>query len=106
MQKRLRTKQIVIRMTEEEYEQIKNKIEQSKMTQQEYLIRACTDKKIIVVEGIRELTVELKRIGNNLNQIARACNEGRGNCKEEVHEIEKELGGVWQLLRRLAQGRV
>ncbi|MEG0900308.1 MAG: plasmid mobilization relaxosome protein MobC [Oscillospiraceae bacterium] len=106
MQKRLRTKQIVIRMTEEEYELIKNKIEQSKMTQQEYLIRVCTGKKIIVIEGIRELTVELKRIGNNLNQLARACNEGRGNCKTEVHEIEKELGGVWQLLRRLAQGRV
>lgn len=93
-------------MTEEEYQQVKDKIEQSKMTQQEYLIRACTDKKIIVVDGIRELTAELKRIGNNLNQIARTCNEGRGNCKTEVYEIEKELGGVWQLLRRLAQGRV
>lgn len=105
MQNRIRNKQIVIRMTEKEYQQIKIKVEQSGMTQQEYLIKACTGKKIIVVDGIRELTIELKRIGNNLNQIARACNEGRANCKSEISEIERGLADVWQLLRRLVQGR-
>lgn len=92
-------------MTEDEFLQIKNKVEQSGLSQQEYLIRACTNKKIIVIDGIRELTVELKRIGNNLNQIARACNEGKANCKNEVAGIERELGDIWLLLKRLARGQ-
>lgn len=105
MQNRIRNKQIVIRMSEEEYQKIKKKVNQSELTQQEYLIRACNNKKIIVIDGIRELTVELKRIGNNLNQIARACNEGRTNCKSELSQIERGLADVWQLLRQLVRNR-
>lgn len=103
---RTRPKQIVIRLNDEEYEAIKKKIERSKMSQQEYLIRACTNKPIVVIDGVMELTSELKRIGNNLNQITRACHEGKADCKDEVAVIEKELGEVWQLLRRSIQGRV
>lgn len=103
---RLRSKQIVIRLTEEEYESVKMKIEQSKMKQQDYLIKALTNKPIVVIEGVHELIPELKRIGNNLNQLTRACHEGKANCKSEVSEIEKELGDVWLLLRRSIQGQV
>ena len=33
-------------------------------------------KQIVNTDGIKELIPELKRIGNNLNQIAKRCNEG------------------------------
>ena len=32
-----------------------------------------------MTDGIKELIPELKRIGNNLNQIAKRCNEGPMN---------------------------
>ena len=102
---RLRTKQIVIRFTEDEYKTIKSKIEQSKMKQQDYLIRALTSKPITVIEGVHELIPEIKRIGNNLNQLTRACHEGKADCKLEVEQIEKEMSEVWQLLNRSLQGR-
>lgn len=106
MQNRTREKQIVIRMNEKEYAQIKNKVAQSGLKQQDYLIRALTNKKITVIDGIKELTIELKRIGNNVNQIARACNEDRADCKEEIKQVESELSGIWQLLRQLVQKQV
>ena len=34
------------------------------------------EKQIVNTDGIKELIPELKRIGNNLNQIAKRCNEG------------------------------
>ena len=34
------------------------------------------EKQIVNTDGIKELLPELKRIGNNLNQIAKRCNEG------------------------------
>lgn len=41
-----------------------------------FVRNCCLDNPIITVAGIKELTTELNRIGNNLNQIARLSNEG------------------------------
>lgn len=74
---RTRPKQIVIRVSEEELTQIKEKVAQSGKNQQEYIIEALTQPTITNTDGIKELIPELKRIGNNLNQIAHALN-GKG----------------------------
>lgn len=103
---RTQTKQVVIRMTEEEFEEMKRRVEKSGKKQAEFLREAILKKTIVSTEGMKALVPELKRIGNNINQIARSCNEGRQATYAEVKQIEKELGEVWQLLRRLAAGRV
>lgn len=98
---RKRPKQLVIRVSEDELQQIKDKIDHSELKQNDYLLKCALDKNIIVVDGLKELTVELKRIGNNLNQLTRAVNEGRANCRDELHEINGEMKEVWQSLRSL-----
>ncbi|MCX6383479.1 MAG: plasmid mobilization relaxosome protein MobC [Actinobacteria bacterium] len=55
---------------------LKNKISKTSLTRSDYLRKCSLDKNITVVPGIRDLIIEIKRIGNNLNQIARAANEG------------------------------
>lgn len=100
---RARPKQIVIRASETEFEKIKKKVEKSKLTQNEYLLKSALNKEIIVVEGLRDLTVELKRIGNNLNQLTRSVNEGKINYSKELSEVNEEMKEVWQLLRQLIQ---
>lgn len=72
---RTRPKQIVIRVSEEELAQIKKKVEQSGKSQQQYIIEALTQKQVINTDGIKEIYPELKRQGNNLNQIAKKLNE-------------------------------
>ena len=57
---RSRPKQIVIRASEKEFDRIKRKVEKSKLTQNEYLLKSVLDKEIIVIEGIKDLTIELK----------------------------------------------
>ena len=100
---RSRPKQIVIRASDEEFERIKAKVEKSRLKQNEYLLKCCLNKDIYVIEGLHELTTELKRIGNNLNQLTRAVHEGKANCKGELEVIQKELGETWQSLRLLIQ---
>ncbi len=100
---RSRPKQIVIRASDEEFDKIKSNVKKSKLKQNEYMLKCCLDKEINVVEGMHEVTVELKRIGNNLNQLTREVHQGRANCKNELGEIQKELGETWQLLRLLIQ---
>jgi uncharacterized protein (DUF1778 family) len=100
-QNRTRNKQVVLRLTDEEYEKLKKKIEKSKLNQNDFLLSAALNKKIHVVEGIRDLTNQIKKIGNNLNQLTKLAHEGRVNCKNEIEEIKKGLGESWQLLRVL-----
>lgn len=104
---RTRPKQIVIRVSEEELMQIKEKVEQSGKNQQEYIIEALTQPTITNTDGIKELIPELKRIGNNLNQIAHqiahALN-GKGYYSYNlITENQKELGQLWQSLRQFLQ---
>jgi len=100
---RSRPKQIVVRASQIEFDAIKLKVAESKINQNEYIIRCLMDKDIVVIDGLREQTVELKRIGNNLNQLTRSVNEGRANCSKELQDINKEMKEVWQSLRLLIQ---
>ena len=102
---RKRQKQIVIRATDKEFEQIKKKVEKSKLTQNKYLLQSALDKEINVVEGIKDLVLETKRIGINLNQLTKLANQGKVDCSDELEEINGELVEVWQSLRQLIQSQ-
>ena len=99
-----RPKQLSFRVNEEEYQKLQERVQESGKNQQEYILSCVLDKKIVNTDGIKELIPELKRIGNNLNQIAKRCNEGGVLPSEaEVREQGEELKQVWQLLRRYLQ---
>ena len=100
---RTRPKQIVIRMSEEEYAKVKTKVEKSGLKQQDYLIRAITNKPITNTDGLKELIPEVKRVGNNLNQLSRKANEGYVVGVEPLEQIQKELSELWQSLRQYIQ---
>lgn len=103
---RKRAKQIVIRATEKELEQIQKKVKKSKLSQNKFLLQSALDKDIVVVEGVRDLVIETKRIGVNLNQLTKLAHQGKVDCKEELEGINRELVGVWQSLRQLIQKQV
>ena len=95
---RTRPKQIVIRVSEEELAQIKEKVEQSGKSQQQYIIEALTQSNIVNLDGLKEIYPELKRQGNNLNQIAKKLNEnGYVDYKQELPNTMKEVRDAIQL---------
>ena len=73
---RKRNQTISIRLTTEEKEEIIAKAKQANMTLTDYLIE-CSRNTEITVTDLSEVLIELKRIGNNLNQIARKVNSRR-----------------------------
>ena len=91
-----RPKQLSFRVSEEEYQQLQEKISESGKNQQEYILSCVLEKQIVNTDGIKELIPELKRIGNNLNQIAKRCNEGGMLPSEaEVRKHGEELNKVY-----------
>lgn len=100
---RTRPKQIVIRLSEAELQAVKEKVEQSGMSQQEYIIRALLEKPVLNSDGIKEIVPELKAVGNNLNQIAKALNGSKYYSYNLITDNQKELGEIWQQLKQFLQ---
>lgn len=98
---RKRDKQIKFYVTEKEYEDIKKKVEKSKLKQTDYLIKSALNKKIIVVDGLKEILLELSREGNNLNQIAKKINEEE---QTDIKEMKKNLMELWDLIEKILKG--
>ncbi len=63
-------------MTAEEKKEIAAKAKQAQMSLTDYLID-CSRKTTIKVTDLSSILAELKRIGNNINQIARKANSRR-----------------------------
>ena len=100
---RKRPKQIVIRLSEQEFEDLKIKVEQSGKTQQQYIIEALTQKRVVNTDGLKEVAGELKRQGNNLNQIAKRLNQMDPISYGQFQEDIKEFTQIWQLLKQSLQ---
>lgn len=97
---RTRQKQIKFYVNEKEYDQIKKKVQKSKLTQSEYLIKSALNKKIIVIDGLKEILLELSKEGNNLNEISKNFhNEDRDSIKE-LKEMKEKLMDLWDEIEK------
>lgn len=64
-------------------------------------VRDCVFKKeMIIITGANDVETELRRIGNNVNQLARAVNAGFVS-QINLTETRKELEKIWQSLNSL-----
>ena len=102
MKKQPKTEIISTRVTPEQREIIEEKAYSSYRTPSMYLRDCALGKEIIVVKGLDEAANELRKIGNNLNQITREVNSGY-LYKVNLTETRKELKRIWQSLNSLTQ---
>ena len=89
--------EINIRMSNKQKNIIQALAMKSKLSMSEYIIRSSINAKIIVEADKSQYITELRRIGNNINQITRKVNQGL--VKEvNLKEVKEELNDLWQLL--------
>lgn len=88
---------INIRVTKKEKERLIKLSEKAGMTLSMYLVEQGLDKDIIVIEGIDKFETELRRIGNNINQLTYWANCGYLKVVS-LDEVKKELGKIWNEL--------
>lgn len=72
---RQRANQIIIRFSDEELLELKQAIEQSGLSKTDFFIQVMRKKNIVIVEDLKEICVELKRQGINLNQALKYYHE-------------------------------
>jgi hypothetical protein len=74
---KIKTKDIHIRISEDELQMLKNKADSVKLSLTDYLTYCGIGKQIFVVEGLEELNRQHRALGNNINQLARLANSGQ-----------------------------
>lgn len=95
-----KTERIEMRLTPDEKMKIVNNSIKAKMTISEYLITAGLNKEIVVIDDLDKMVTQLRKIGNNINQLTKLANSRIITCVE-LDEVKKELETIWQSLNLL-----
>lgn len=92
-----------IRISDKLKQKLINESQKSKLSLSEYVDKTLRGKTITVYEGLNETVYELRKIGNNLNQIAKNLNSNNSKFRDSQNliEIKNEVNKIWQLLNSL-----
>ena len=91
---------ITIRVNEKEKKKLIEKSKIAKLSLSEYLIEQGLDKDIVIVDGLNEVVAELRKIGNNINQLTYLANSGR-IYTVDLGKVKQEIGKVWNVISEL-----
>ena len=114
---RTRNRAVTVRMSDSEYDSLRDKVRESGLSQQSYIISAVLDSSVTTSDTIDELKnisrtfagveQQLRGLGTNVNQMAHISN-GMGmapsvreleHISDLVAEYRKECNTVWQSIR-------
>ena len=93
---RRRSETLTVRLTKTEKTAIIAKSKRAKMTLTEYILAISKDTKIVLPPDTAPIVLELKHIGNNLNQIAAKVNSGMAYVPDltDVMENQNKIYGL------------
>ena len=96
-------KQFSIRISEQDLEAIRKKAAQAHMTQSDYVTTCCIGKRIVILDGLKEVLRQQKAIGNNLNQLTALANMGKIQFAN-LDTAAQEFAKINTALRTLQEG--
>ena len=103
MATRKRNKPIFFRVDEKEYEIIQKKMQMVSISDMGAYLRRMAIYGYMVeldMEPLNKLTVELSRIGNNLNQIAKRANETANLYLDDIEVLTTEIKSMKEDVRK------
>lgn len=118
---RKRNNTLSVRLSDSEIDEINEKIIKSGLPQNLFIYKSITNKPIISGDMLTEimnfnyntskLIEQLKRIGVNINQLARIANKATylptvnrlNEISQQLEKIKVEVDNQWQYIRRLIQ---
>jgi len=96
---RKRNYPVTVWLDEKELVLLKDKVSKTYFCRSDYIRKCSLGKNIKVIPGIRELIIEFKRIGNNLDKITRSVNCGTLTVAgDNLKSIKEDLKTLWAKL--------
>ncbi|MBS6372429.1 MAG: plasmid mobilization relaxosome protein MobC [Oscillospiraceae bacterium] len=91
---------IAFRVTPAEAKKIREKVRQSGLSQQEYLLQASLKQPILVIHELKPILAELRAWGRNLNQLTILAHTGHIQTVY-LNELTEALGKTYEALNGL-----
>ena len=101
--KRKRDETLTIRVTEKEKQYIKKRAEKAGLSVTDYIVRLSLETPIFIPVNMQPFLLELKRIGNNINQLTKKVNAkvfSSYNFEEFIKAIDKLTERIGDIGRR------
>ena len=98
-----RTEELKIRISPEDKERIKLKMEDAGiLTMSAYVRKMALDGICIRLDlkDVRQLTVMLRRCSDNVNQYAKRANETGSIYAADIEDLQNRLDEIWELSRQ------
>ncbi|WP_300569758.1 plasmid mobilization relaxosome protein MobC [uncultured Acetatifactor sp.] len=98
-----RTEELKIRISSEDKERIKLKMEDAGILIMSAYVRKMALDGICIrldLKDVRQLTVMLRRCSDNLNQYAKRANETGSIYAADIEDLQKRLDEIWELSRQ------
>ena len=93
----MKSKRFNFRVTDAMDALIRKKAADARMSITDYIILCAIDKKVINYDGLRELTTQVKKLGNNVNQLLILSRQGRINTVN-LTATQEEMKKIYELL--------
>ena len=98
-----REKQLLVRISDEDKERIRSKMEEAGIRNMSAYVRKMALDGICVkldLQDVRQLIVLLQRCSNNLNQYAKRANESGSIYAADNEDLRNRLDEIWELSRQ------
>lgn len=92
-----KNKNYAFRVAESDLNSIQKRAKRAKLTVTDYITKSALNKQITVIDGLPQLTTELKAIGRNVNQLTTLANMNR----VEVVHLDEFTEQLWEIHAQL-----
>lgn len=96
------SKQVSFRISDEDFDKLSQAAKSLNMTVPAFVKSKAKGTRMtypkIDRSGAKEIATELRRIGSNVNQIAKHLNQGGNPSKSDLEGIQRELQKLWLTL--------
>ncbi len=93
-----------IRISTDDLNRIRANAEKARLSQSEYVIRCCLGQRMVVMDVLKDVLTELRRIGNNINQLTVLANMGKVKVAD-LTGVRDSLTEIGRTLRAMQEGR-
>ena len=100
----MKDKRINFRVSETMDALIRKKAADAGMNLTDYIVLCAIDKTVVNYDGLREMTTQVKKLGNNVNQLLILSRKGRINTVN-LTATQEELKKIHELLSEQFQRR-
>ena len=96
--------QIKFRVTEQERDVIRQRMELMGITNLSAYMRKISQDGFLYtvnIDGLPEICKEVEAIGQNINQVAKRVNSTNTIYAEDIRQMKAELDRIWDLLKKI-----